>query len=324
MNQEIMQLLPEAATLVGAIGGYAVTSYALRRAAESEASVVENLGPISQQEDLSVERSKSKIVEEFIVQKVAPTAIAAASLGIFPMAWLSNEAPKGTLTPTLQEVIDYSGQTAYDGGSNKEHEINKSLIGMNKMDVNVTLGVGGSFQEGHISAKSIQNVNKYKPIGITSMPIAFNVALGNSVNSDVPVQSNVIGANKNKSGAILVVTDDDPIGSVSNVVAMAKQDSAKVFIANVGDQTDSDAKDLQLIAKETGGKYWNANSNTSNVANKIVSDITPAGEKIPNANNNDWKNWLKVLDVGSALAFVGITLNSAKYVFKRNKDSKGE
>lgn len=326
MNQEVLQVLPEIGTVVGAIGGYALNAYALRHAEETQESIIENLGPISQESEQKIDRSTINKIVDFLLRKAAPSAVAAVALGIAPMAWLNNEAPSSVQRPTLQEVLDYSGQTGYDGALAREYVINNDFIGDNKLNVNVTLGIGGSFEEGKITPKSVQNINKYWPIGVVSMPEAVNAALGSSVNSEIPIQSNVIGADKNKSGALLVVTDGDSIGPVPSVIAQAEQDNDKLYIANVGNGNNSVAQGLKVEAQDTGGEYWNANTDTAKIAKEIVDDITPPGVKIPNESNNDWQNWLKVLDIASALSFVGITLNAASLVFNRNrnKELKGE
>jgi len=327
MNQEVLQGITAIATLAGGLGGYAVNAAAIRHADSTEESIVDNLKPISPEEasTAKIEKSTIKRMGNFLIRKCAPAAVAAVAFGIAPIAWLNNEAPKSNQEPTLQAVYDLSGQTLYDGAFAREQTINKDFVGNQKMLVNVTLARGGSFEDGNLTPSNIANFSKNSPLGRTgsSLPNAFTAALGSSVNSAIPTQSNVIGANKNEAtGAVLVVTDDNPIGSVSSVVSAAKEDNARVYVANVGDQTDLNAKNLQAIAQETGGKYWNAESHTAEVAKKIVSDITPS-EKLPNNSNNDWQNWLKGLDIIDGLAFVGLVINSAGVKFKRNKDSKG-
>ncbi len=328
MNQEVLQVITGIATGAGAVGGYAINAACIRRADSNKDSIVDNLKPIDPEEasTTKIERSTIKRFGNFLIRKVAPAGVAAVALGLAPPAWLNSSPPTSTQEPTLQTVYDLSGQTLYDGAFAREQTINKDFIGNQKMRVNVTLARGGSFEDGSLTPSNIANFSKYSPLGRTgsSLPNAFTAALGSSVNSAIPTQSNVIGANKNEAaGAVLVVTDDNPIGPVSSVVSAAKEDNARVYVANVGDQTDLNAKDLQTIAQETGGKYWNAESHVAEVANKIISYINPSA-KLPDNNNNDGQNLLKGLDIIDGLAFVGLVINSAEVEFSSNKVKKGE
>jgi len=51
-----------------------------------------------------------------------------------------------------------------------------------------------------------------------------------------------------------------------------------------------------------------------------VQAISPAGETIPTKTDNNWQNWLKVLDISTALAVVGLTLKTAGLVFKKKRE----
>lgn len=316
---EVIEYLPEMATAAGLVGGQVMDFVARRHSQNTETTVIDNYGPIEgMPSPETVDRSLAHRIGDYALRK-APVIVTAVAAGLAPIAWLNHDAPQPTQKPTLELVVDRPAQTLYDGSSPNIMTLDKAFIGDSKLNVNVILARGGSFQEGNLTPKSVENNAIYSPDGAVSMDTTTNVAIGKAEQAAVPVQSNVIGGSKQESGAILIDTDDDSIGTVDSVVNAAKQVNAKIYIANVGTQTDAIAQQLKSIAAETGGHYWDASKNTPAVANEIVSSINPAGEKLPVNNNNNWQDMLKALDIATALASIGLTLKTAGLVFKRKK-----
>lgn len=318
MNEAI-QYLPEFATATGVAVGYAALFLTDLHAEKTETSIIDAYGPIEEMPSPgTVERSVGHRVVG-VALKLTNAGVFGVAAGLLIPAFFANEAPQPLKKPTLELVVDRSGQTLVNGTAPKILSVAEAFKPDQKVNVNVIVARGGSFEEGNITPRSLENNNLYWPVGAVSLGETTNIAIGSAKKNDIPVSSNVIGASQVESGAILIDTADDSPGSVASVVNEAKQVNAKIYIANSGNQTDANAQELKAIAHETGGMYFNSSQNTKVVAQKIVNSITPPGSIAVVKNNNAWQNWLKVLDIGAAFASVGLLVKTAGLTFKRKR-----
>jgi len=322
MNNEAVQYLPEIVTGVGLGIGYVVDRAARLHAQKHEDGIINDYGPIEGMPETStISRTHRQKLGSFVLRSAGAVLVTGAAFGLAPIAFMNNEAPQSMQKPTLEEVLDLSGQTLEDGSSTKVLTINNAFIGNQKMRINVDLARAGSFQEGNITPAKVDNSNVYWPTGAVSLTQATSVSIGEANKNAVIAQSNVIGSHNNsETNAVLVVSDGNSIGSVESVVSEAKELGTEIFIANVASSDNAIVEELKHIANETGGEYWNASKDTARVAKTIVQAISPAGETIPTKTDNNWQNWLKVLDISTALAVVGLTLKTAGLVFKKKRE----
>lgn len=316
---EVIQYLPEMATSAGVLGGYVVDRLARQHADKTQATVIMNSGPIEgMPTPETIERSFIPKIGDWALKK-APVVVTAVAFGLAPIAFVSQEAPQPSQKPGLELVVDRPAQTIYDGTAPKISTIVKAFEADSKVNVNVILARGGSYQDGHITPNSLENSNYYFPVGAVSLGVTTSVAMSIAQKNVIPVQSNVIGASSHERNVILIDTGDGNPGAITSVLNEAKQDNVEIFVANSGNQTDANALELKAITKETGGQYWDASQNTKAVALEIEKAISPPGEITPVKYNNAWQDWLKVLDISAFIAAAGLMVKTAELVFKRKK-----
>ncbi len=315
--------MPEIFGGAGIAIGYAADYVAARRAAKLDAAVMQTWGPVELNENnddgQAIEHQLSKQPKLFLMRKLASVALAGAASGLIPPAFLGSlQSYNNQLKPTMVEVVDRSGQTQVDNTANKVNEVNDALVGNASMNVYALLARGGSFSANHLSPAEVAVSNQYNPAGEVSVDQAIPTAIQEAANNAVAVQSNQLGSKKQETSAVLVVTDDNSLGNTTNVIDLARSSNTKIFIANVGQQTNSTAQQLRSIAKTTGGEYWNASVNTAKVAKDIVKTIEPSLQynRLPYNNHT---NVLKVLDIMAWLGFAGYTVNTAGLVYRRKQ-----
>jgi hypothetical protein len=309
---EIINYLPEVATAVGYGAGQVADIVAAKYAAQRGEAVVEAWGPLNEQADQPAHEA-SKRFSDRVNRMVAPLALVGAfAAGSGAIAWSPQTAHK-TTSSVLEEVVDHSFQTGQDGSYKNINTIAGGFATAKTLKLRAIVAHNGGYD-----AIQISQLPADTPYGPASVESALAVAMSDAFNSSAPGQSNVLGTGEKRSAGLLVLTDDNPIGNVDTIVTMAKEDgNLPVFVANAGDSNTQTAKDLQTIAKRTGGQYWNAKSGTPSVASNIESHITP--HEVAEPVSNDSENWLKVLNIISVLAAGVMIRRRAEILFSRRQ-----
>jgi len=122
-------------------------------------------------------------------------------------------------------------------------------------------------------------------------------------------------------GNVVVVTNGNSLGNVNDLSNTAKSQGSKVFVVNV-ERTGTSPQvitDLQSLAKNTGGQFWNANSaNIKQVANNVKATATPEQNNIPPVD--EWPIRLS----GFMALFSGLGILSSRRKLMYGKNIKGE
>ncbi len=320
------EYLPEIYGVAGGVTGYAFDKVAAKYAAIKDMSVIQSWGPMEPPATAKELKNHNNIETHFrapaslILRTLSSIALAASAAGVLPFAIGKRVQNNNPNQPVLVEVLDRSGQTQFDGTDNKISIVNSAFINANSMKVDTILARGGSYTGSPLTPGGVAGSGRYSPTGEVSVAQAVTPAIREASLNAVKVVSSEFAAPKQETSAVLIVTDDNSVGNATNIVQSAQSSKTKIFIANVGQQNDSTAQQLQDIAKATGGEYWNASVNTAKVAKDIATTISPtlSNSKYSQEKPNDV---LLVLDALAWMGLIGMTINTAGLVYKRREDS---
>ncbi len=257
MTPEVQDALPfiVSAASVGAIGAVLEASAKGRIAANTQ-SLVSEYGPIAESQPVSRLRKFGGAL-----------LVAGVGLGFLNgFAWQS-ESTVHNIPPKLEIVVDHSGATGLGGGS-AAHEITE-LVNLfddeAKIDAQAFIASSGEVQQ-----TAPNKVSQNLPFGNAPLYRATKSALDqaglNKAEGNASVQQ--------KSNGVLVLTNGNRINPSTSIIKEAKSEGVPVFVVNVeAAKTKVDTTDqLKSIAKQSGGKYWDANKNNINQVGKVVKD----------------------------------------------------
>ena len=209
--------------------------------------------------------------------------------------------------PKLEMVVDHSGATRLSlGGTPSVEQIDKLS---QELVIKEIKGEALVASDGQVKAMPIDKVNDHEPFGDAPLKQATSLAIDKS-NSD--------------QGSVLVITNGNTIGNIANtkqIIRQAKRKKTPVFVVNVeNNQQDSNQlNEEQLLAKATGGKYWNANQkNLDQVSASVKRTLVPQEAKTSNPNR--WP----IIEFGGALLIAGVGYFRRRSKYVSFKSPKGE
>ncbi|HVV66856.1 MAG TPA: hypothetical protein VHB72_02150 [Candidatus Saccharimonadales bacterium] len=316
---------PEVLSQVAAVAGGAVGFYAEKRAIDNameNAKLIEleaATAAVAQSEVAAEASSELASQPSFgfrVRQRLGRSALApltmlvAGAAGMATFAYKQeNQVVLPPTQPKLEMVVDHSEATNFAINGTR------SIIEVNSLaDQIAGKGIHGEAlvaSSGVVQAMPIRKVNKNVPFGFAPLEQATSLALDKSTANTAKGQDSV-----------LVITNGNSVGDTKKLAEQAERDETPVFVVNVesADQTSHDLKDeLEGLAKDTGGKYWEANKgNLSEVADSVQATLSPAEAK--SSHTPKWP----IIEFGAMLAVSAVGLFRRRSEYATLKDFKGE
>jgi len=295
---------------VGYIAGLAIDTLSVKKASE-------NLGGIS----LSHESTANEINSSSEVSKIkknasrfiAPLALTGAFLGGSVGMLFQGSGAKVKEPSTIEIVVDHSGYTIGDGSIGSVNDIASSFSGNKNFDSKVL--IAGS---GQIVVSKPELVASDNPFGIAPLDQALTSALTQISSSQGESK------NTNKSNAVLVISDDNSVGSIDSAISLAKSSNIPVFTVDVSSSKNQTSSDLNKLATSTGGNFWQNPSadKRSKIADKIYSSISESSNSNQKSANGNVRDLALIFSVISLGAFVSLAANRRYIKFDRNITGK--
>jgi hypothetical protein len=239
----------------------------------------------------------------------APLALLAA--GAMGMGVYSLEQQPETITPPVQPklemVVDHSGATnlSLDG---KPTVLQVNALA-SEFAGSKTQGEALVASQGTVNKMPISKVEKSTPFGPAPLEQATTLAIDTS-------------SAVNGQDSVLVITNGNSVGDTAKLTKQAKKEHTPVFVVNVENatQTADDLKgDLEKLAKDTGGKYWDANKgNLEEVADSVKATLEPA-----EAKSSKPAKW-PIIEFGAVLALAGVGMFRRRSQMASLKNYKGQ
>lgn len=330
------QVTPEViggAAAAGAAIGALATKMAISYEARHYRSVVEEYGPLDglkeavtpEQLPNRPESSKKPLswgnnLGRWAVKCTTLPVIAGVAGGIFPLAFGELPKPNITSRPYIEEAMELSGQTS-DNAANIMVDFNRDLSHYPKLNIDVILSRGSSFQQGGLSPGLIGN---YSPTGSDSLFQTTNMAIGEAFRSANPFKDFSASSARPNRSSVLVVEDDNDLDP-EQIVSEAKNNNTAVNIVNVGPQSTNEnsiVSDLKEITSQTGGHYYAVTNNKSQedqTAAALASTMILSPQHFKPKVNALWQDVLKALDCAAALSLTAIAAKFAGLDFRRRK-----
>lgn len=319
MRNEVIAYAPEVAAAIGFVAGIAVDVVARQRGEAKQAAVLSTQGA-TEAEYIAVRSGQSvpppiavETVKKSVGEKVGstlrepwlPVSMALAA-GLCVAAWTQTETHK-TATSELNIVADHSFQIGQNDSAKKIASIFDQFKETGKVRVRAFVAHNGSYD-----AIAVNEINKQTPYGPPSVSSTVSAVFKNAETNRQPRQQ-----------ALLVVTANN-LGNTNTVIKRAKAEHMPLYIANVGNQTGTQVKDLQTIAVDTGGKYWDARTASQNIARTVKSAVKP--REITERTPNEDTLAEKIFGGLAVLLAAGLTKSRAALRFRRknNVSKKGE
>ncbi len=272
---ETAYLFPAIGASAGLAAGAAADVVAARAISRERATLVEAWGPDT------IEYPSADGVRSTL-RVLGPMALTGALVGgMLGAAWAPEVTPAAPRSQ-LEIVIDHSGATAIGEPA--------AVTAINAVAERFA---GAKFATEAVVARSGEvriiktgDVSHDAPFGDAQLDQAVQTALDNVQRAREQGKLKP----QEKTAGTLVVTNGNSIGNPATVIDRAKAEGASVSIVNVEkDSAGATVSDLQKIAADTGGTYWNsADADPAKIYNKIAPTVTPGRteEKHPT-------NWLK-------------------------------
>lgn len=252
-----IEYMPYIGAAAGALAGSAADMLAQHQHAQDQEALTGVLG------DIAHDQPKEPIMSRIRRAGGATLLIAGATVGALNgLAW-QPEASQ-SLPPTLGVVVDHSGAVQAND------EVLQSVNGIAEVfdnksfDATAYVAVGGE-----VLPMQPSKVSGSAPFGEAPLSQAMTTAFGENQKERERT------GNANKTGIVAIVNGNE-IGAPDAVIATAKaQGNTAIFAVNVeGDANPTAVQDLQRIAKETGGAYFDVQSdNTKKMAGKVQDTL---------------------------------------------------
>lgn len=287
VSNELLVYAPEIATVAGYGIGQAAEQIARGRIAANRKS----LFPALEGEPRQPDRNAEALDRQTILQRsVAKLAIIGALAGFsFGMGVKPQDSPPEKPLP-LSIVADHAFSVQQNDNITEVNALARAVATGN-ISADIIVAHNGSY-----NAISSDQLKQDQPYGPPSVQTALEVALNRTAKP-----SN----GENKSVGVLVITDDNGVGSVKGVSSQSKeQGGVPVLIANVGTGNDGTAGTLRAVARATNGKYWDAHSNPKQTAEQIKNYLKRPSTQPERASSNEYRTALILL--GGVLSLFGV------------------
>jgi hypothetical protein len=294
MYENIGEMSIYVAPAIGYIVGQGLEGMALKHIANNRQSAIPG------HEDINTYKDHSNWLRRSIAS--------VAMLGTLAGFCFAESATTSTTTEskpsTVVTVVDKSFGTYLDGTSSA---ITKAVQDI-KIPRSKSIYVAAQNSSEYVATK--REIQNSFPYGQPSTDKAVKSALNIAVSHSSTVETNQLGSKAQKNAGILVLTDNNTIGSPATIKA---EDTAKLpfYIVNFGNNNSANATQLKQIATETNGQYVPVTSNPVAAIKKLDQTIEPHSTKrtIP---GNRWP-W-----IGMGVVLSAIT---AKQYFRRRKET---
>jgi len=242
---------------------------------------------------------------------LTPLALSGALTGALFASAYGPEQAKATIPANIEIVVDHSGGTPIDGTINEINQITESFNG-NK-DFRSQAIVSGS---GINIPMNTADVPSNNPFGIATLDQALSQAVGQITSIDSSKTSS------SHEGAVLIISDNNSIGSLNQDEALAGSSHIPVFTVDVSSSHDQVSEDLGALSKDSKGKSWqNPDSKQqSEIPDQVYASLN-ASSSHENIIVNSNRDSLRMLSF-MALAATGVLAWKRRYVLF-DRDSSG-
>ena len=295
---------------VGYIAGLAVDTLSVKKASE-------NLGGLSLSHETTADEINSSTkfskIQKNASRFIAPLALTGAFLGGSVGMLFQGTNAKIKEPSSIEIVVDHSGYTIGDGSIESVNSIASSFSGNKNFDSKVL--IAGS---GQVIVSKPESVASDNPFGIAPLDQALTSAL-------TQISSNQGDSkNSNKSNAVLVISDDNSVGSVDSAVSLAKSGNIPVFTVDVSSSQNQTSSDLNTLATSTGGNFWQSPSvdKRAKIADKIYASINETASSNRKSATGNVRDIALIFSVISLGAFVSLAANRRYIKFDRNITGK--
>lgn len=223
-------------------------------------------------------------------------------------AWANPPQQVKTVEPAIGVVVDHSGATL-DGEVPAIEQIDSVIKGMVSTGIDLNVLVADS---GEIKPVKPADVSSEEPFGDARLDLGLQTAL-----NSVATQRTAVTDELPKSNALVVLTNGNGIGDVGVVTQRAKDIGTPVSIVNVESSVQDPAvqQQLQAVAEQTGGAYWNISSaDGSEIAQEIAKELVD--QQLPEKTHGD--SPIKKIIGGLGIAGMGIAFWNRRHEPIRN------
>ncbi len=300
MNQ-IVQTIGENASYIGAAVGYTAGLVAESRAAAQVAANEQQLAAVWGAEVVGQSTHQASRLRRLGVAAVSALALGGGIAGALNgEAWATQT--EQAAPPFVGVVVDRSGATAFSGPDANAQAPNQQID-----------RIAGIFTEedgiktegfvavaGEVRPTRVDQLNSVSPSGDAPIGQALTVAMGR-----IGEQRAKAGAIAPKS-AIVVTTNGNTLGDPATIAAAAKANNTPVYVVNVEGASDPTAvTQLQEVAKQTGGQYWDVNSQNTDKMRGTIQKKLEDSEVFDTGNSRS--SWPKrVAYAAASAAFLGV------------------
>lgn len=290
-------------TIAGYFGGQLVEHRALKSIERHQRRIIEETGATD---------VKPSVNKRSIRRILTPLALTGALVGYNLAEAAQHSTVQVSSEPVAGLVSDLTLGTGPigDNSATRIKPITEGIAQSKHIKANILVPTDNGPQ-----SVSLQQYEGLGSNGGNTLPSTINQAIESTSSSAAPTNPDQFGQLSKRDGAIIVVTDDDPVWSrndtPSDVVAKDNQyGKMPIYTINLGNNSDSTAKGLAQISQETGGRYYFVKKGTSatSAVDSVRMNVLPQAQPFMEHNNVD--EWL--IDAAGA-AFLG------SVIFRRRK-----
>ncbi len=249
------------------------------------------------------------------------TVAAAAALNVY--AWMPDQVPTDEARATLEIVVDHSGATTISE-TNKKPAV-ETIDSTVKLfaDSNLFNAKAVVSSEGEQTPMKLTEVSGKEAFGAANLNAAANLAF----NSIKESQAKNIDKSGKPTAGIVVLTNGNDIGNPDSILAKTDQKigatsvQTPLFVFNVADKTNNQIeKNLKVIAKKSGGRYWDIKSAKPGTFTQDINKLLADGA--PEQENNGQDKLIQKSIGGLLLAgVIGLGVSRRRYIIGRGPDA---
>ena len=201
------------------------------------------------------------------------------------VAWQEEAAPQ-IIDPVVEVVVDRSGGTAV-GDNPAAPQIDLLLRELADSDLDTEAIVTSL---GDTETMELDEALAQRPFGDANLAQAMITALDSAQNRKIDkTEESGLTAN----AAIIAVTNGNRLtaeGTAADLIEQARRIPAPITIVNVTSNVRElgVAEELEAIAEETGGEYFDIEEDGSVVIERVAEDLVDR-QQAPNETGNQWK-----------------------------------
>lgn len=212
------------------------------------------------------------------------TVVLALAGGFNGAMWHKTDKPSGA-SGAVSLGVDRGGGTLF-GKKNPTPKDRVDEIAAEFADSDNLNVTAIAAPQGALTTKKADQIKDIVAQGSGAMPSVFRIAVDKAGSINEAVKDD-------EKTPIVMVTDGHNFGSTDRAIERANEANARIFIADVGEDTSAkNASGFAEIASKTGGEYWQTGeADPKDIVSKVADSLGPA-----DVAPGDGKGWpLKAL-----------------------------